>query len=61
MQASLLKRLKGMVDSFDAYKSCLAYLEQIALLPYGTDEDMTALTRAELELSRGRKARLDIA
>ncbi len=50
-----------MVDGFDAFKSCLACLEQIALLPNDSDEDMSALTRAELELSRWRKARLDIA
>lgn len=50
-----------MVDSFDAYKSFLAYLEQIALLPNDSDEDMRAIESAELELSRGRMARLDRA
>lgn len=54
-------RLKVMIDSFDAYKSCLAYLKQIELLPNNTDEDMSALTRAEIELGRVLKARLDRA
>lgn len=50
-----------MVDGFDSFKSCLAYLEQIALLPNDSDEDMSALTRFEIELSCGRIARLDRA
>ena len=48
-----------MVDGFDAFKSCLACLEQIALSDNDSDEDMSALTRAELELSCGSIARLD--
>ena len=59
IQASFLKTLKGMVDSLDACKSCLAYLEQIALLPNGTDVDMSALAKLEMELSRERVAKLD--
>ena len=42
-----------MVDGFDAYKSCLACLEQIALLPNDSDDDMSELAIAEVELSGG--------
>lgn len=58
IQASFLKTLKGMVDGFDAFKSCLACLEQIALLRNDADEDMSALAKLEMELSRGRVAKL---
>lgn len=48
-----------MVDSTDAHKSCLRCLEQIALLPSDTDEDMSALAKLEIEISRGRIAKVE--
>ena len=50
-----------MVDSFDAFKSCLACLEQIALLPNDSNEDMSTKAKLNMELSCGRIARLDRA
>ena len=50
-----------MVDSLDACKSCLACLEQIALLPNDADGDMRAIAKLEMVLSCGRIARLDRA